>query len=246
MFDLFDDPENADDEFISHRQLAKSIRHERKAARREFVAGLRHEALIQLIPTLPPPDTDLWIVSTGDGAQGMAGTKREKSFDFGDFIPHVVSMFGAGCDVFVSTWTANHEHVTRLAEMLKTGEIARLTFLSDPYFQQRTPAIAAALFFALADYPDRARYKLLKNHCKVICIRDAAQTRYCSITGSANLNMQPRAEQYNLSTAPDVYNFLTEQFFEAMLRQRDRQDIKTRKRAPKPPRGNSEGYSADE
>lgn len=242
MFDIFDMPESdeGNSDFVSHQQLDKSIRLERRAAKREFVAGLRHEALIQLLPTLPPPDTDLWIVSTGDGAQGMAGSKREKSFDFGDLIPHVIGMFGPGCDVFVSTWTANHEHVTRLSGMLKSGEIARLTFLSDPYFQQRTPAIAAALFFALEEYADRARFKLLKNHCKIICIRDASRTRYCSVMGSANLNMQPRAENYTLSTAPEVYDFLTEQFFEAMLRQQARADIKRRNRTKKPPIGNSE------
>lgn len=246
MFDLFDDtPDEDTDDLISHRQLEKSIRLERKAARREFIAGLRHEALIQLLPELPPPDTDLWIISTGDGAQAIGGGKREKSFDFGDLIPHVISMFGAGCDVYVSTWTANHEHVTRLSGMLKTGEIANLTFLSDPYFQQRTPAIAAALFFALEEYPERTRYKLLKNHCKIICIRDASQTRYVSVMGSANLNMQPRAENYTLTTAPDVFNFLTESFFNAMLRQRVRTDVKRRNRVKKPSRGDSEGGLED-
>lgn len=233
--DLLPDLDLPDDNlFVTHEQVSINIRHERRAAKREFAIGLRHEALIDLVPSLPPPDTDYLIISTGDGAQGRHGRKHGH-FDFGDFLPHAVNLLGgAGCTAYVSTWCCNSDHVQTMLELLQTGQVDRFTFFSDPYFQSRTPAIAAQLLTGLQAFPDRARFKLFKNHCKIIAVASADRQRFCTVTGSANLNMQMRAEQYHLSTGRDVYDWITSAFFETMLRRQDRTGIQHRNRKGKP------------
>lgn len=230
-FDLPDLMTGFDDsaDNVTHEHIALSLKLERKAARREFVTGLRHEALIQLIPALPAPDSDVFIISTGDGAQGRQG-RKERNFDFGDFLPHAQRLLGHGCTAYLSTWCCNHDHAQTMLDMLKSGQLDRFTFFSDPYFMSRTPAIATTLFNGLAEYPDRARWKLFKNHTKIIALESADGQRHCTVMGSANLNMQPRAENYILTTAPDVFAWSRDSFFEPMLTRKERSGIQRRNR----------------
>lgn len=52
---------------------------------------------------------------------------------------------------------------------------------------------------------------------------ESIETQYCcpkcgyKWSGKANLSAQPRCEQYVLTTAPDVYQFFRDEFFEAMI-----------------------------
>lgn len=116
---LFDDPTSADGiELETARQLKRPLTHERRAAKREFISGMKREALNQLIPTLPPPDTDLYVVGNGAGAEIRHGI-NPLAFDFGSFIPHIVEQLGgANCTAYISTWTANANHVNTLIDML--------------------------------------------------------------------------------------------------------------------------------
>ena len=215
---LFDDPTSADGiELETARQLKRPLTHARRAAKREFISGLKREALNQLIPTLPPPDTDLYVVGNGAGAEIRHGI-NPLAFDFGSFIPHIVEQLGgANCTAYISTWTANANHVKTLIDMLDDGRLTALTMATDPYFKTREAAVCNQLITGILRHTPRARFLAWKNHCKIICIANADQTRFCTVTGSANLSAQPRTEQYVLTTAPDVYRFYVSEFFEVMF-----------------------------
>jgi hypothetical protein len=209
---IFTDAETPD--FETTRNLKKPLITGRKLARRKFINGLKKEALNQLIPTLPPPDTDLYIVGNGAGAEIRHGIDP-LAFDFGTFIPHVVDMLGGkACIAYVSTWSMNRNHTKTMLDMLKSGALQQLTVFTDPYFKRREAAIAAELINGLLDAGQR--YLAFKNHCKIIAIA-APGDRTCVITGSANLSAQPRCENYNLTTSPDVYQFYRDEFFETMI-----------------------------
>lgn len=217
---LFNQSTDYSQEYETRRQLLSPIIRERKQAQRKFISGLKKEALNALIPRLPDIDTDLWIVSNGSGAEVRHGI-NPLAFDFGSFIPHIVNMLGdKGCKAYVSTWTAARTHTLTMLDMLADGRLQALTFASDPYFSRREAAIYSEFVLGLAKYPGRARYLAWKNHCKVISIANHDDTRFCSITGSANLSSQPRTESYVLSTHPCVFQFFRDEFFEVMFNER--------------------------
>lgn len=197
-------------------QLAAPVRYDRRRiARRQYINGLRKQALNDLIAELPPPDTDVYILSNGSGGT-YRQTDETKVFEFGHFIPVLVQMLGGhGCIAYVSTWTMARQHSLNLLEMVDTGELAQLAVMSDAYFLRRESAIANQLVTGLLARGQR--FVAFKNHCKVIAIASADGTRTACVLGSANLSSQPRAENFTLSTDPGLYTFLRDGFFEAML-----------------------------
>jgi hypothetical protein len=110
----------------------------------------------------------------------------------------------------------NRNHALTLVEMLDAGALARLTVLTDPYFKRRESSVCAELIIGMQRHPDRARFLAFKNHVKAICISNADESRVVTVTGSANLSAQPRAEQYVLTTDPGVFRFFVDEFFLAM------------------------------
>ncbi len=195
-------------------QLATPVKYGRRQARNEFRNGMKREALNDLIPTLPPPDTTLFLVGNGAGAEVRHGINTS-SFDFGSFVPHVIAQLGnVGCVAYISTWTMSRIHVKSFLSCLADGRLSALTVMTDSYFKRRESAIANELISGLLSAGQR--FVAFKNHAKLICIA-APDGRTCVITGSANLSAQPRAESYVLTTAPDVYAFYVREFFEAML-----------------------------
>lgn len=206
-------------EFETSDNLDAPRIHERREAQRIFVNGLKKEALNKLVPTLPPPSSDMYIVSNGAGAEKKwkPGGVDNEAFSFGDFIPHIVRMLGdRKCTAYISTWTCARNHTLAMLEMLEDGRLKSLTFCSDPYFARREAAIYAEFVNGLDRYPGRTRYLMFKNHCKIIAIANEDETQFCCISGSANLSAQPRCEQYVLTTAPDVYKFYRDEFFLTM------------------------------
>lgn len=202
------------------KTLHRPVIHARLESKRQFINGLKREALTALIPELPPPGTDLYVIGNGAGAEKRwrpGGTDQE-AFDFGTFIPHLVGLMGGhGCVAYISTWTMNRNHALNMIDMLEDGRLSRLTVFTDPYFKRREAAVAAELIQGLDRYPGRGQFLAFKNHVKVIAVATADENMTCTVTGSANLSAQPRCEQYILTTAPDVYQFFKCDFFGAMM-----------------------------
>lgn len=196
-------------------QLPNHIVFERKPEKRRFLAGERRQELSEIMPILPPSDTDLYIVATGRGKRLETGDIVQ-SFGFGAFVDYIVRIMGGSCIVYISTWSMNTDHALMLPELLDSGLIKELHMLCDPSLLTRKHAIAATIMEGIARH-EGSRFKSFKNHAKIMCIKDEKSENYCTITGSANLSGTPRAENYTVSTAPEMYHFFINQFFEAMF-----------------------------
>jgi len=217
-FDLTPTASTAGDpDYQTARQLSSPLVYARRVARREFVSGLKRQALTELIPTLPPTDVDLYVVGNGAGAETKHGVNLQ-AFDFGSFIPHIVDMLGGkACVAYISTWTMNAQHAKSMIDMLDDGRLARLAVVTDTYFKTRESAMCNRLIDGVQRHAPRARFLAFKNHVKCIAIADSTGDRTCVITGSANLSAQPRCEQYVITSSPDVYAFFVTAFFERMF-----------------------------
>jgi hypothetical protein len=198
--------------------LPEHVLIERSPKRRHYIAGKRHQELSALIGgCLPEPDTDYFIVAAGRGKR-PGRNDIVQSFGFGNFIDFVTGQFGAGCVVYMSTWSMNRDHALMLLEFLDSGVLSELHVLCDPAFTMRKNGIMMMLKHGI-DRFEGSEYKTFKNHSKIYCIRDRAGDRFCTIMGSANLSGTPRAENYILSTDPAMYRHFVENFFEVMFRE---------------------------
>ncbi|HEB28856.1 MAG TPA: hypothetical protein ENI05_14050 [Porticoccus sp.] len=196
-------------------QLSSHIIHERKPEKRRYLAGKRRQELSEIMPNLPPPDVDYYIIATGRGKKVETGDIVQ-SFGFGAFVDYITRKLGGACIVYISTWSMNRDHALMLPDLLDSGLIAELHLLCDPSLLTRKHAIAATVMEGIARHLT-SRFKSFKNHAKIMCIKDANEQNYCTITGSANLSGTPRAENYTVSTDPELYRFFINQFFEVMF-----------------------------
>lgn len=215
-FDWIDDLDQPfiEDDLETTRQLSRPKTHARRVAKRQFVSGLKKEALTELIPELPPSDVDLYVVGNGSGAE-IRGGVNPQAFDFGSFLPYIVEMLGnRDCVAYVSTWTMNRQHAQAMIQMLDDGRLQALTVATDPYFKRREASVCNELIAGLQR--NGQRFLAWKNHVKCIAIRNQ-DARFVTITGSANLSAQPRCEQYVVTTDPGVYHFFVSEFFEEMM-----------------------------
>lgn len=208
-FFIHDDTRN----LVTQESLPSSARYARKVAHRQMITALQKEALTDLIKELPPPDTDLYIIGNGSG--GTYGKRANPDvFEFGHFIPVMIDMLGGNADVlYVSTWTMNRNHANNILALYDEGKVKSIGILTDPYFLTREANFANALVDGLLRRGQRL--KAFKNHTKVIAI--GAPSGCVVVTGSANLSAQPRAENWILSTSPDLFAWWRDTLFEVML-----------------------------
>lgn len=188
--------------------LAGNLLFERTPEKRRYLAGMRLQSLLALMPELPDENTDVHIVATGGGG----GSEVAKSFGFGSFLEHVINQFGAGCVVHLSTWSMNRDHAFMILELLDSGMIANMSILTDRSFITRKHEIASILKHGVERF-EGSQVRFFRNHAKIYCLRNRDSTRFCTITGSANLSGNPRAENYTLSTNPDMYQHFINSFF---------------------------------
>ena len=181
------------------------------ATNRQFLCGDRLEELSKLIPTLPLEDVDYHIIALGRGVPLTKGTVT-RSFGFGTFIEYVIQQFGAVCLVDLSTLSMNPDHALMFLELLDSGLLARVRILIDRSLVNRKEDVVQALAYGFSQFPD-SRVAVVRNHSKVCCITNEDSTRFCTITGSANLSGALRPENYVISTSPMLYNGYMDKFF---------------------------------
>lgn len=220
-FDWLDDDSAGE----SRAALDDSISHTRKLSRRRMMIAEKEQNLARLVTELPPPDVDLYIVGNAEGREhSRTGHILANSFDFGSFVGIVIDLLlkdtGAPGNVvlYVSTWVLNMDTIRMFADNLDAGRLGSLHVLADKFLKRRhTAAVYAQLVEVIQAHPP-SRILLAQNHCKILCMSVAG--RYVTITGSANLSAVARTEQYILTTAPDVYQWFVQDFFEAIYRKK--------------------------
>lgn len=201
-------------DFITTDNLPAPVRYDRRHEKAVYVNGLKKQALSDLLKELPPPDTDIYILSNGSGGTYRTGDENPKAFEFGHFIPVLCEMLGnKAITAYVSTWTMNRWHALNMLQMVDNGILSSLSVMTDPYFLQRESVVANTLVEGLMKR--QQRFKAFKNHVKAVCL--SGEKGIVSVLASANLSAQPRAENFTLSTDPGLHTFLVTEFFEVML-----------------------------
>lgn len=222
MTDFDDDTSwfSDDDAIETHVQLRNNLRYERKLTKREFIANLKRQSLEDLLPTIPPPNSDLHILASGAGREKTRGIV-EVGFDFGTFVFHIINKWfgGKGNRVYVSTWVMNQEHADLLVDLLDRDVLSELHILCDPFFKRRhTSTVYNSLVTGVQRHSDRADIHVFLNHAKLLCISNADHTQFVSVQGSANFTAVARVENFVLSTSPDVYDFYVNSFFTKFIK----------------------------
>lgn len=204
---------DADDTETHVTDVLKSPVQMRKEAKRAFISASKIQALKDVVTELPPPGVDLWIISNGDGTP-QPGFEAA-SFEYGHFVPVLAAMMGRGVTAYMSTWSLNRDHALALFDLLDTGILASLSFVTDKTLRNRKHAISAELFDGLK--ARKQRYLTYPNHAKILALKSADGKRTCVVFGSANLSQQPRAENYVLTTDPAAYEWVVRDFFEVLF-----------------------------
>jgi hypothetical protein len=199
----------------SDLQPEKTLLFERKPKARTIFATSGRAALDEIMPELPNKDTDYHIITIGRGKTVKNGDVV-KTFGFGNFIDRIVDEFGGQCIVYISTWSLNRDHAFMLLELLESGGIAKLSMLYDYSLTSRKGEIAAILREGMKLF-DNTRFVSCQNHSKVYCFKNSNASRFCTVVGSSNLSGLPRAENYVISTSPELYHEYVNKFFEPML-----------------------------
>lgn len=204
---VFDDtPLNSD------KSLNAPTKLELKRREREYIIDLQKKSLTELIPTLPPPDNDIYLITNGSGGTFKGTQANAIAFEFGHFVPQLQTMLGVS-ECYISTWTMNRYHAQSLLDMVADKRLSKLTVFTDPYFTTRESAVANMLMEGMITHGQR--FLTFKNHCKILAMH--GENGYCTVLSSANLSAQPRTENYVLNTDPKCYEWVVEGFFNAML-----------------------------
>lgn len=196
-------------------QLPRPVTQERRIERREFVNGLKKQALNELIPVLPPPEVEMYILTNGSGGTYRLHGTAAGIFEFGHFIPVLAEMLGGQCDLYAATWTMNRAHGKELLQCLDDGRLCSVTLFTDMYWKRREAAVANEVITGLQARGQR--YLAFKCHTKVIAMASAAGERCCNVFSSCNFSSQPRSENITLNTDPSTFEWLKTDYFEAML-----------------------------
>jgi hypothetical protein len=211
----------SDDDEIDNTPATRT---DRKVEERNRILALKRQAISRFIPELPPPDTDIWIIGNSEASHKALLAGQDEIFELGHFIPVLVERVGPPAEeLYISTWGINRDHIETLFGLYDTGLVKRITFVTDRSFQSRHPEVATPLYEGLEERGQRLG--AFRNHVKAIAVK--GQERVAIIMGSANLSSQPRAENYVLSTAPELYEWLTDEFFEPVF---ERQEKRARRR----------------
>jgi hypothetical protein len=195
-------------------QPSSPLIHARRVAKREFVNGLKKEALNALLPSLPDPDTEVYILTNGSG-----GTYRLHDnpdvFEFGHFVPVLAERLGGHCDLYASTWTMNRAHGKELLQCLDDGRLRSVVLFTDPYWKRRESAVANEVISGLLARGQR--YLCFKCHTKIVAMASADGERVVNVFSSCNFSSQPRTENITLNTDMSTFDWLKRDYFEAML-----------------------------
>ena len=196
--DLIGGPE-ADQGLESDR--IPSARAMRRQAKHRFARMGQRDTLADVIRRPPQPGETLHIVS---------GAK----WDFWTWVPLILSRWLPQTEtLYCSTWTLCATTVVELLEEWDAGRIGTVHFLTGLYFKRRETSVYSRLLNGLRDRG--STFRAFQNHAKILLLNHGDD--HYTITGSANLTANPRAEQYDWTNDRAVWTFYRDWFAE-MLR----------------------------
>lgn len=166
----------------------------RRAGKRRQLRMLQAEHLRESMPTPPEPGESVHIVSNA-------------KHDFATWIPVMIDWAGAVDFLYVSTWTLSRENAQEIFAIHDDEKISRgqLHFVTGLYFKRRETATYNMLLQGLTQRG--GRFRAFENHCKVLLMASAERGMFITVEGSANLNANPRFEQYVVTNDAGLLDF---------------------------------------
>lgn len=136
-----------------------------------------------------------------DGMELFGLTKGQ--FSLTDMIVAILEKTGPA-DLSISTWTAANGDVSRMLELLRSGQIRSCRWLVDLTFVRRCPQLTAEI---------RAKFgadaiRVTKTHAKFCTIVN--EDWQIALRSSMNLNQNPRMESFQVGHDPTLCQFLTQ------------------------------------
>lgn len=136
-----------------------------------------------------------------DGMELFGLTKGQ--FSLTDMIVAILEKTGQA-DLSISTWTAANGDVSRMLELLRSGQIRSCRWLVDLTFVRRCPQLMAEI---------RAKFgadaiRVTKTHAKFCTIVN--KDWQIALRSSMNLNQNPRMESFQVGHDPSLCQFLTQ------------------------------------
>lgn len=124
-------------------------------------------------------------------------------FSLIELVEHCLDATGPAA-VVVSTWTAGGADIEHFGSLLANEKIAKCFWVVDFSFISRQPEYAEALY----DKFGKDSIRTTSNHAKFVLIGNADWKLV--IRTSMNLNRNSRAETYEISDCPKLYQFVLE------------------------------------
>lgn len=135
-----------------------------------------------------------------DGSELLGLTRGQ--FSLSDLIAAILDKTGPAA-LSISTWTAANSDVTKMMELLTSGQITACRWLVDLTFVRRCPALAQQIrqqFGADA-------IRVTRTHAKFATITNTEWQ--VALRSSMNLNQNPRLESFEVGHDPALCEFLT-------------------------------------
>lgn len=161
------------------------------------------------------PKTEFRDVPSGPAALAVEGLRpgvrlvgmTKGQFSLLDMIEECLLITGP-CDLALSTWTAGLDDVKKAGILLEKGIVQSVRLLIDHAFAATKPEYCAAVVHVFGQESVRTT----RNHSKIALLSNDIWT--VSIRSSMNLNRNPRFEQFDIDTCPDVHAFYSAFFNE--------------------------------
>lgn len=197
---LLDDVLGTDPEDPLETSNIPTARALRRQAKARMARIRQRQALTDAINQPPRPGETLHVIADG-------------TFDFATWIPLILDQWLPKTDtLYCSTWTLSAPVVTDLLQLWDQRKIGQVGFLTGRYFKRRESAVYARLLSAIRDRG--GKYRALPNHAKIVLFNHGGT--FYTITGSANLTGNPRAENYTWVNGRDVWRFHRDWFEETL------------------------------
>ena len=132
-------------------------------------------------------------------------------------ITHYIDEFGSVDEVVIFMYQCKKVVADLLLEYVRLGKIKHMKFLickRYAYNYEENTFVASLANFA-EKYPDKLTFKYPDNHAKIVCIDVGNGIDYPTITGSGNLTLNARVENYIMENCKDSFDFYNN-FFDSL------------------------------
>ena len=132
-------------------------------------------------------------------------------------ITHYIDLHGSVDEVVIFMYQCKKVVVDLLLEYLREGKIKHMKFIICKRFayQYEDNSFVASLVNFAETYPDKLVFKYPDNHAKIVCINVGNGIDYPTITGSGNLTLNARVENYVMENCKDSFDFYND-FFDSL------------------------------